>query len=155
MPGECRRFCSGQSTSHPQGSTEQGSRLWLHSIQSTWKPRVSTCFNQSFYLLWEQRVGAVSYTHLDVYKRQQHSRALGDSHVVQIVFRSDDFGGSGQVWRGQQGAAVITAESDEMGLPGFVKTPQPPGHAVSLSSRTAPQAKSGLEWATRPFSHSR
>jgi hypothetical protein len=53
----CCRFCSGQSTSDPQGSINPGSQLSEFTFQSSYEPQIPTYFNRSIDLLWEQRVG--------------------------------------------------------------------------------------------------
>jgi hypothetical protein len=51
----CSRFCSGQSTQEPQGSTGIGAQAVICSIKITYFQQISTGFNKSFDLLWEQR----------------------------------------------------------------------------------------------------
>jgi hypothetical protein len=53
----CSRFCNCQSTQKPQGSTGIGMHAVNSSIKSTYIHSISTGFNKSFDLFWEQRVG--------------------------------------------------------------------------------------------------
>src|ERR1035437_3548758 len=53
--------------------------------------------------------------------------------------------------RREQGATMIATESHGVTLPGFMKALQSPRHDVKLRSEKGPtQAKTRLEWATRP-----
>ena len=51
---DCSRFCSGQSTQEPQGSTRIGTQTVNSSIKSTYFNSISIGFNKSFDLFWEQ-----------------------------------------------------------------------------------------------------
>jgi len=53
----CSRFCSGQSTQKPQGSTGIGRRDLNISIKSTYFQHNSTGFHKRSNLFWEQRAG--------------------------------------------------------------------------------------------------
>src|ERR1039458_40439 len=54
---KCSRFCVGQSTNDPQGSTGLGVDAVNYSIISTYFQQISTGFNKRCDLFWEQRAG--------------------------------------------------------------------------------------------------
>jgi hypothetical protein len=54
-PNTCSRICSCQSTREQQGSTAVGWIVLNTSIGSTYFLSISTGFNKSFDLFWEQR----------------------------------------------------------------------------------------------------
>ncbi len=67
------RFCVGQSTSDPQGSTDPASRRRAHSFQSTYNPQISIGFNKSSDLFWDRWSAKLKYFIINPLHKTLHS----------------------------------------------------------------------------------